>query len=116
MYGLFDNFLNSPSLIVKLCERGKYGIGTARKDRKEMPEIPVDRQVKRDDFEFLYSDKVACCKWLDRRSVTMLFSNVEGMVTTSTVPPPPCKKDQRLISCPDIIKMYNKGMGGGVLT
>ena len=73
---------------MKLCERGKYGIGTARKDRKEMPEMPVDRQVKRDDFEFLYSDKVACCKWLNRRSVTMLFSNVEGMATTSTVPPP----------------------------
>ena len=50
--------------------------------------MPVDIQVKRDDFDFLYSDKVACCKWLDRRSVTILFSNVEGMATTSTVPRP----------------------------
>ena len=27
---------------------------------------------------------------------------------------PARKKDQRLISCPDIIKMYNKGMAGSV--
>ena len=81
-----DNFFNSPWLTVKLYERGLYGIGTAWKDRKRMPEMPFDRQIKRADFEYLYSDKIVCCKWLDRRSVAMLFSNAEGMATTSTVP------------------------------
>ena len=55
-----------------------------REDRKAIWEMPVDRKTKRDDFEYLYSDKVAYCKWLDRRSVAMLLSNVEGMATTST--------------------------------
>ena len=70
---------NSFSIIVKLYGRGLYGIDTARKNRKEMPEMPFDRNMKRGDFEYLYFDKVACCKWLNRCPVRMLFSNVEGM-------------------------------------
>ena len=50
--------------------------------------------MKRIDIEYLYSYKVACCKWLDRRSVTMLLDSVEGMATTSIVLPA-VKKDQR---------------------
>ena len=44
--------------------------------------MPVDRKMKAGDIESLYSEKVACCKWFDRRSVTMLFSNDEGMFPT----------------------------------
>ena len=55
--------------------RSLYRVGTAEKDRKGMPEKPVDRNMKRDDFEYYHSDKGACCKWLDRRSVTILFIN-----------------------------------------
>ena len=42
----FDNFFNSPSLIVKLYVGGLCGIGTAQKDRKGMPEMPVDSKMK----------------------------------------------------------------------
>ena len=70
---------------MKLYERGLYGIGTAQKNRKGMRGMSVDRKMKRGDFEYLYSNKVAC-KWFDKRSVTTLVSNVEGMVTVSTVP------------------------------
>ena len=84
----FDNFFNSPSLTVKLYERGLYGIGTAWKDKKGMPEMPVEKKISRSHFKYLYSDKVACCKWLDRRSVTLLFSNVEGMAKISYCSPP----------------------------
>ena len=36
--------------LVKLYETGFYGIFTARKDSKRMPEMPVD------NFEYLYSN------------------------------------------------------------
>ena len=49
--------------------------------------MPVDRKMKAGDIQYLYSEKVPFCKWFDRRSVTMLFSNDEGMFPTS-------KKDQ----------------------
>ena len=64
----------------------EVGIGTAGKNRKGMPEITFDRKMKMGDFKYLYFWKVNCCKWLDRLSVTMLFSNVEGMATISIVP------------------------------
>ena len=47
-----DNFFNSPSLIVKLYDRGLYGIGTAGENRKGIPEMLVD-QNSRGDFEYL---------------------------------------------------------------
>ena len=88
------------------------GIGTAQKDRKGILEMHVSRKMKRGDFEYLYSEKVACCKWLDRRSVTMLFSNVEEIATKSTVP---CRQkgspSKIQVPCPGVIKMSNKGMG-----
>ena len=65
----------------------------------------------------MYSDKVPCCKWFDRRSVLMLLSNIEWMSTTSTVlrwQKGFASKTQ--VSCPDVIKMYNQGMGGVDLT
>ena len=92
---VFDNFFANASLKVKLYEGGLYGNGTARKDRKGMLEIPVDRKMKRGDFENLYSEKVACCNWLDKRSVTMLFSNIAP------------RRQEGWVS-----EMYNKQMGG----
>ena len=79
---VFDNFFNSPSFIVKFYEN-TYGIDAARKDKKGCQRCKIN--WKKGDFEYLYSDKVACCKRLGRRSVTMLFSNAEGIATTSTV-------------------------------
>ena len=109
----FYNFLSSPSLIVELYERRLYGIGTAGKDRKRIPEMPIDRRMKRGDFEYLYSDEVTYCKWLDRCSVTMLFTNVKGMATISTVPRRQEGSELKIqINCPGFIKIYSKEMGG----
>ena len=75
----FDNFFNSPSLSTKLYDRGLYGVDTARKDMVGMPEMTVDRKMRTSDYDYMYSGKVACCKWFGRRSVLMLFSNIEAM-------------------------------------
>ena len=98
---------------MKLCERGLYGIGTARKDMKGMTEMLVKRKMTRGDFKYLYFDKVACCKWLDMHSVTMLFRNAEEMAKTSTVPQRQKRSSSKMqVSCSDVIKLHNKGKGG----
>ena len=75
--------------------------------------MPVDRQTMRGDFKYLYSDKVACCKQFDRHSIALHFSNVEGLATTSTVPRRQKGSVSKIqVPCSDVIKMYNKGMGG----
>ena len=50
----FYHFFNISSLTVKLYEKDLYGIGNSQKDRNEMPEILVDRKIKRGGFEYLY--------------------------------------------------------------
>ena len=98
---------------MKFYEGGLYDIGTVQKNRKGMQQMPVERKIKRDGFEHLYSDKVPCCNWLDRRLVTMLFSNVEAMTTTSTIPHQQKRSASKIqVPCHDVIKMYNKGMSG----
>ena len=78
-----------------------------------MQEMPVDIQMKRGDIEYLYSDKVACCKWFDRLSVTKLFSNDEGMATIPNVPRQQKGSASKIqVPFPNIIKVYNKGTGG----
>ena len=71
-----------------------------------------DRKIKRDDFGYLYSNKIACCKWLDRPSVTMLFCNVKGTASKSTVLCYQKEWGSKIqVPRPEVIKMYNKWMG-----
>ena len=71
-----------------------------------------DRKMRSGDHDYMYSDKVTCCKWFDRRSVLMLFSNIEGMSTISTVLPQQKGSASKIqVPCPDVIKMYNQDMG-----
>ena len=58
----FDNFFNSPKLIEKLFQKGIYGIGTVRANRKQMPKMIDDKQIKRGDCEFLFSGHTMACK------------------------------------------------------
>ena len=70
----FDNFFNSPKLIEKLFQKGIYGIGTVRANRKQMSKMINDEQMKRGDCEFLFSRNTMVCKWMDNRSVLLLSS------------------------------------------
>ncbi len=81
----FDNFFNSPTLIKRLYERGLYGIGTVRSNRKHMPEMLADKQMQRGDSQYHYCDSVLACKWMDNRGVLMVATAVDGFDMTSTV-------------------------------
>ena len=50
----FDNFFNTPKLTEKLFQKSIYGIGTVRANRKQMPKMIDDKQMKRGDCEFLF--------------------------------------------------------------
>ena len=81
----FDNFFNIPLLISKLFKKGLYGAGTAQSGRRGMPALPSNKKMKRRDSDYQFSINVACCKWMDNRSLVMLFSNIEGKQTKSSV-------------------------------
>ena len=46
----FDNFFNSPSLIQKLHNNGLHGIGTARSDIINIPQMKKDKEMKQRDY------------------------------------------------------------------
>ena len=71
-------------------------------DWKEMPKMKPNKQIKRGDHG-----------WFDRRSITMLFSNISGMQSTSTVQRRMKGSATKIpVPCQDVIKMYNQGMDG----
>ena len=75
----FDNFFNNPKLIEKVCQKGLYGIGTVRANRKQMPQMIDDKQMKTGDCEFLFSGSTMDCKWINNQSVLLLSSALERM-------------------------------------
>ena len=96
-----------------LYQRGIYGIGTVRKDRKHMPSVVPDKAMKRGDHEFQYSDKAISCKWFDNRAVHLLGSNVEGFGAVSVVSRRQKGAATKVnVSCSTMVKIYNYGMGG----
>ena len=96
-----------------LYQRGIYGIGTVRKDRKHMPSMVPDKAMKRGDHEFQYLDKAISCKWFDNRAVHLLGSNVEEFDAVSVISRPQNGAAAKVnVSCPAIVKMYDHGMGG----
>jgi len=109
----FDNFFSSPLLINKLYENGIYAIGTARVNRKQMPKLKGDKDMKRGDMDFQYSETVFCCKWYDNKAVLLLGSSVDGIDGSSNVlRRMKGSATKTPVPCPYIIKLYNKGMGG----
>ena len=101
----FDNFFSSSALIAKLFDDGIYDIGTVQPNHKLMPKLL--------DIHYQYSEKVICIKWKDNRDIVLLESNVDGADDCSSVQR--CEKgmsSKTSYPCPQLVKKYNKGMGG----
>ena len=109
----FDNFFNCPKLIEKLFHKGIYGVGTVRANRQQMPKLIHNKQMKREDCEFLFSGNTIAYKWMDNRSVLLLSSAIEGMHDILSVQKrEKGSKTNCSVPCPEVLKLYNTGMGG----
>ena len=75
----FDNFFNSPNLIEKLFQKGIYGIETFRANRKQMPKMIENKQMKRGDCEFIFLGNTMACKLMNNRPVLLLSYALERM-------------------------------------
>ena len=78
-----------------------------------MPKMIDDKQKKRGDCEFLFSDNTMACQWLDNQSVLLLSSVVAGMKDILSVQRrKKGSKTKSSVSCPKVVKLCNSGMGG----
>ena len=107
----FDNFFNNPKLTDKLSQKVIYGIGIVQANRRQMPNMIDDKQMKRGDCEFLFSGSTMAYKWMDNRSVLLLSSALEEMNEISVQRREKGSKTKSSIPCPKVVKLYNSGMG-----
>ena len=113
MHFYFENFFNSPKLIEKLFQKSICGIGTVRGNRKQMPKMIDDKQMKRGDCKFLSSGNRIACKWMDNQSVLLLSSALERMNDISSVQRrEKGSKTKSLVPFPKVVKLYNSGISG----
>ena len=69
---VFDNFLNSPTLIQKFHDNGLYGLSKVRSDRINMPQMKKDKEIKWGDYRCKFCNHLAFIKmvWQQVRDAT----------------------------------------------
>ena len=108
----FDNFFNSPKVIEQLFQKDIYGIETVWANRKQMPKMVHDKQMKSGDCEFLFSGNTMTCRWIDNRSMLLLSSALDGMNGILSVQRREKGSKTKSTLQSKVVKLYNSGMGG----
>lgn len=112
----FDNYYTSIPLLVELDKLGMRCVGTIRKDRIPNNKLPNMEKKERGACEercaSFESTSLCVVSWKDNKVVTLAstFTGIQPIQTTTRYDR---KKNRRVtINCPNIIKEYNKHMGG----
>lgn len=109
-----DNFFTSPHLLQILHSHGLQGTGTVRKNRTGLPETKLDRDMKKGEIlSFQTTDKkMNFTKWMDTKAVHLISNSQRSVGTISTGRRQKGSTDKAIIAVPEIVKEYNKYMGG----
>lgn len=109
----FDNFFNSPLIQHNLLTDNIKSCGTVRANRKHLPKnIPTDKSMKRGDIYTASSGGISFIKWMDNKAVHMLTNFISPVPTANVTRRQSGSADRLVVKCPDVIKRYNKYMGG----
>lgn len=114
----FDNWFTSFPLIYHL--RNEYGIlslGTVRKDRMKGCNVIEDKNLKkrgRGSYQMVCDNvhKIAVVKWVDNQCVNLVSSYCADEPINTIMRYDKQTHQKQPVSCPHIIKQYNKKMGG----
>lgn len=113
-YVFFDRYFSTVSLMEQLLTLKIYGTATIMNNRIKGMDFKKDRNMIRGESEaFVRSDKKLCVtKWMDNKSVLMI-STAFGVKPECFVKRWDKTKKQRVeVTCPKVVSMYNKNMGG----
>lgn len=115
----FDNYYTTLALVVYLKKNGIFSLGTLRKNRIPGLVFPNDEELKIASRGFsaeclaeVDEEAVTCVIWKDNKYVTLL-STLSGILPETKVNRFDKKNKIRdSVNCPNIVKVYNKHMGG----
>ena len=77
-----------------------------------MTTLKVDKQMKRDEHDWLACDTISATKWMDSRSVILLSNYHNSSVFQEINRRVKGSKEKVKVSCPAVIREYNTYMGG----
>ena len=108
---IVDNYYSSPAFFQDLTQHGFAACGTARRDRKGIPQSITAAKLKKGDVRSKQVDGVLALKWRDKRDVLMLSTYHDS----SMVDKARCSKAAvggvETIQKPQVVDEY-KFMGG----
>lgn len=108
----FDNYFTSVNLMSCFLKDKILACGTVRKDRKDLPKVQTaDKNFSHGDSEYRTScTGVVWLKWADKKIVQFLSNNHDPSTLSKCTRK---QKDGSLkeLSCPIMVKDYNKYMG-----
>lgn len=115
-----DNFFMSPELTHILREEyGIFSLGTIRTNRLRGCQalLPTDQQLKRKKRGssaqvVCNKNKLAVVKWHDNKVVTLISSYIDSHPIETIKRYDKDEKKKIDVECPQIVKHYNKHMGG----
>ena len=112
-----DNFFSSLQLVKELKEKSIWYVGTVRENRLKGCSLKPEKELKkqaRGSYHALVEagSNITVVRWLDNRKVD-LISSCSGVDPVSTASRYDRKEKEIVpIPCPNIVKDYNKNMGG----
>lgn len=115
-----DNFFTSPELFFILRQNyGIFALGTIRNNRLRGAEkiLPTEKDMKKKErgafAEVACNDnRLAVVRWNDNKAVTFLSSFVASAPVEKIMRYSKDAKKKVEVQCPQIVRQYNKNMGG----
>lgn len=115
-----DNFFTSPELVYILRhEYGIFSLGTIRVNRLRGCQdlLPSDKQMKKKQRGYhtqmvCNTNKLAVVKWYDNKVVTLISSYVDSQPIETIKRFSKESRTKVDVPCPQVVKQYNKNMGG----
>ncbi|XP_047103494.1 piggyBac transposable element-derived protein 4-like [Schistocerca piceifrons] len=105
----FDNYFSSPDLR-DLKENKINACGTVNPNRKSLPMLKSEKEMKRGDYDWATSNTgLSVMKWKDKRSVHLL-SNFHDPTQKTEVTRKEKDGNEIKVSCPIALSVYNANM------
>ena len=101
-----DNWFTSPNVILKLLDFKTYGVGTAKPNRLNFPQMLTKYEVIKGDVLYFSANNILALRFSDRKEVYFLTSYTKQMEMISI------DKPHKQACRPMCIDDYNKNMGG----
>ena len=90
---------------------GIYAAGTVRANRKNMPVLKHDKEMKHGEHDWFSSNHLSAIKWMGNKSVILLSNYFTPKETQQIERRVKGLKDEVKVTCPSVIQEYNQFMG-----